>query len=70
MKSLHALMILTLSVATPAYSQSDPKLSDRENIKAERAKAVAEEAKSDPARPWDRDKNGKRPWEVVTPSPK
>jgi hypothetical protein len=37
MKSLHALMILTLSVATPAYSQSDPKLSVRENIKAELA---------------------------------
>jgi hypothetical protein len=72
MKYLHALMILTLFVAAPAHSQSDlrfdPKLSDRENIKAERAKAVAEQAKSDRARPWDRDKNGKRPWEVVQPS--
>jgi hypothetical protein len=73
MKFPHLVVMLALFAAAPAHSQSglrfDPNLSDRENIKAQRAKARAEEAKSDPARPWDRDKDGKRPWERVTPPP-
>jgi hypothetical protein len=49
MKYLHALIILTLSVAAPAHSQSDLRFDPKpsENIEAERAKAVAEQAKSD-----------------------
>jgi hypothetical protein len=43
-------------------------LSDRDRIKNDRAKAAAEEKNSSTARPWDRDANGKRPWDVALPA--
>lgn len=43
----------------------EPKaLSSRDQIKANRAKENADEAKDkNGPRPWDRDVNGKRPWD-------
>jgi hypothetical protein len=54
---------------TVAASATTP--SGRDRIKVDRAKAAAEEKNSTTARPWDRDSNGKRPWDVALPaSPK
>jgi len=39
----------------------------REQIKADRARATADEENGPHERPWDRDSNGKRPWERVLP---
>jgi hypothetical protein len=40
-------------------------LSIRDQIKARRAREDAEEINEPPGRPWDRDAEGKRPWERV-----
>jgi len=45
-------------------AQQPPALSGTEQIKAARAKAAREEAAQPTTRPWDRDANGKRPWET------
>jgi hypothetical protein len=37
----------------------------RDQIKAQRAKEDADERNDPPGRPWDRDVDGKRPWERV-----
>jgi hypothetical protein len=37
--------------------------SARDQIKAQRAKEDADERNGPPERPWDRDIDGKRPWE-------
>ena len=39
-------------------------LSLTEQIRAARAKATREEAAEPTGRPWDRNANGKRPWEI------
>ncbi|MGT2501188.1 hypothetical protein ACVOMS_10905 [Bradyrhizobium guangxiense] len=46
-------------------------LSDREQVKSDRAKAAEDEKNATTARPWDRDADGKRPWERknTVPSP-
>lgn len=69
MKPCHALLLAVIFAATPAAAQQtdqrfDPKLSDRENIKALRAKALADEAKEDTARPWDKERAAKRAGKV------
>jgi len=45
-------------------AQQPPALSATEQIKVARAKAAREEAARPTDRPWDRDANGKRPWET------
>ena len=62
-----AVMLLSpasaAQLATP--EQAAPEISARDQIKAARAKEV-EDTKSGPtARAWDRDSDGKRPWETT-----
>lgn len=67
--ALLVLMIAACSFSYPARAQVEPKLSvlsASEQIKAERAKAAREEAAQPTTRPWDRDANGKRPWDIKT----
>lgn len=70
---MNRLLIIALLATSPVAAQTaqpspKPLLTDREQIQADRAKAAAVE-KSDPAaRPWDRDADGKRPWEKTGPS--
>jgi len=64
------LLILPWSaVAAQAVPPPGPplqaELSIRDQIKAQRAKEDAEERNEPPGRPWDRDAEGKRPWERV-----
>lgn len=68
MKTYLAMVMVVL--LAPASAQpatpipATPELSSRDQIKAARARE-AEETKSGPsARPWDRDGDGKRPWEM------
>lgn len=69
MKTSLVIITITLSVAalaaqaaTPEPATPEPTFRDR--IRAARAKE-AEETKSGPsARPWDRNGDGKRPWET------
>jgi hypothetical protein len=42
----------------------------RDQIKADRDKERAEAGTSSQARPWDRDANGKRPWDRKDPPSK
>ncbi|MGL9616764.1 hypothetical protein QRQ56_02075 [Bradyrhizobium sp. U531] len=63
-KFLAVVLLTTL----PAFAQTEQPtgklpLSDREQVKSDRAKAAEEEKSSTAARPWDRDAEGKRPWE-------
>jgi hypothetical protein len=70
MKTYLAIIAVTLlapaSAAQPAIPElSTPEISSRDQIKASRARE-AEETKTGPsARPWDRDSDGKRPWETL-----
>jgi hypothetical protein len=69
-------LVMTLLVIPPlAHGQSSaapvPKaeLSIKEQIRAARAKADREEEASPKGRSWDRDANGRRPWDrQETPS--
>lgn len=68
------LLTTVLLTALPLLAQAGQiaeklPLSDREQVKSDRAKAAEEEKNSTAARPWDRDADGKRPWERKTPSP-
>ncbi len=59
------IALLTISpvlAQTPQPSAKLP-LTDREQIQADRAKAAAEEEREPTARPWDRNADGKRPWD-------
>lgn len=74
MKYLQFMLVFAMAlggVATPASaaekaddSALTPPMSDRERIAADRAKANAEMKTQSTARPWDRDANGKRPWDT------
>jgi hypothetical protein len=75
MKVLFIALLLSTSFISQVRSETiappATTLSDRDRIKVDRAKAAAEEKNSTTARAWDRDSNGKRPWDVVLPaSPK
>lgn len=70
MKHPLTVMLLTLlsftaaAAQTPAPETSANGLSSRDQIKADRAKEKADEAKEkNGPRAWDRDVNGKRPWD-------
>jgi hypothetical protein len=62
-----AFLIASLSMFAPASGQTvtPPKedTSARDQLKAERARDKAEFEGSSKERPWDRDKNGDRPFE-------
>ena len=57
---LHAMAPVA---AQASEAQPKPPVTDREQVQADRAKAAAEEKNAPTTRPWDRDANGKRPWE-------
>ena len=68
------LLITLLLTAVPFVARAGQTaeklpLSDREQVKSNRAKAAEEEKNSTAARPWDRDSDGKRPWERKNPLP-
>jgi hypothetical protein len=74
MKNILLVLLLSLSAAAHAETALPPpdrtseshdgKISFREQIKADRAKAAAELEAPGTARPWDKDVNGLRPWET------
>ncbi|MCK1360026.1 hypothetical protein [Bradyrhizobium sp. 199] len=58
-----ALLAMGPVAAQTSDAQPKPPVTDREQVQADRAKAAAEEKSAPTIRPWDRDANGKRPWE-------
>jgi hypothetical protein len=62
-----AIMLLApASAAQPAtLEQATPEISSRDQIKAARAKEVEDTKSSPAARAWDRDSDGKRPWDTT-----
>ena len=74
MKNILLVLLLSLSAAAQTETALPPpdrtsespdgKISFREQIKADRAKAAAESETPGTARPWDKDVNGLRPWET------
>jgi hypothetical protein len=60
---LAALAIVLLSTQGQAAPASDEAPSLRDQIRADRAKSKAEFDSSPTQRAWDRDANGKRPWD-------
>ena len=60
---LAILLALAPVAAQTSEAQPKPPVTDREQVQADRAKAAAEEKNAPTTRPWDRDANGKRPWE-------
>ncbi|WP_245453675.1 hypothetical protein [Bradyrhizobium sp. AC87j1] len=60
-------IIVALLTTLPALAQTAPiptqPLTDRERVQADRAKAAQDEKVAPMTRPWDRDSDGKRPWE-------
>ncbi|WP_271570832.1 hypothetical protein [Bradyrhizobium sp. CCBAU 11386] len=69
------LMIAITLFAAPVAAQpavppaATPEISFRDQIKAARARDAAEEKTSSTARAWDRDVNGKRPWDIPVKAP-
>jgi hypothetical protein len=64
-----ALLVMLLAIPASAQGQvatapvpKEP-LSIRDQIKADRAKAKADDENGPTARFWDRDRDGKRPWD-------
>jgi hypothetical protein len=64
------LFVVLIMIWHPCMAQTAPdatvpkvELSVRDQIKADRAKEKAEEKDGPQARAWDRDANGKRPWD-------
>lgn len=66
-------IIVAILTMAPALAQtgapSEPPLTDREQVKADRARAAEDEKAAPIARPWDRDADGKRPWERKSAKP-
>jgi hypothetical protein len=63
-KFLALILLTTLPVVAQTEQPTNKlPLSDREQVKSDRAKAAEEEKNATTARPWDRDADGKRPWE-------
>ncbi|SCB34478.1 hypothetical protein GA0061098_1006243 [Bradyrhizobium shewense] len=60
-------IIVALLTTLPALAQTAPiptqPPTDRERVQADRAKAAEDEKVAPMTRPWDRDSDGKRPWE-------
>jgi nitrous oxide reductase accessory protein NosL len=71
MKTAFLVTLLAISAggqAAAAAPVPEP-LSIREQIKADRAKAKADEENGPKARFWDRGANGKRPWDPSKETP-
>jgi hypothetical protein len=66
---LLTLLVITLSAegSIVIAQTADSSASIREQIKADRAKAKADEENGPKSRFWDRDADGKRPWERLLP---
>jgi hypothetical protein len=69
---MRKIILVMLFVITPMSAQSEPlppkaPLTDREQVQADRARAVVEEKNAPTSRPWDRGADGKRPWERGAP---
>jgi hypothetical protein len=71
-----ALLVTLLAISTSAQGQvttapvaKDPP-SIREQIKADRARAKADDENAPTARFWDRDRDGKRPWDPSKETPR
>jgi hypothetical protein len=66
------LLAITISaqgqVATAPVPKDDPSI--REQIRADRARAKASDENGPSARWWDRDRDGKRPWDRSKETPK
>ncbi len=67
-------IIVVLLTTCPLLAQttpvpSTPPLTDRERVQADRAKAAEDEKVAPTTRPWDRDLDGKRPWERKSAKP-
>ncbi len=64
MKIVFLVTLLAISAEAQAATAPTPEPpSIREQIKADRAKYKADEENSPKARFWDRDADGKRPWD-------
>lgn len=69
------LMIAITLFAAPVAAQpvvppaATPEISFRDQIKAARARDAAEQKSGSTVRPWDRDVNGKRPWDTPVKAP-
>jgi sRNA-binding protein len=59
-----ACLSVSAARAEIAAQPVQPVQSATEQIRAERAKAAREDAAESTVRPWDRNSNGKRPWEI------
>ncbi|WP_246789701.1 hypothetical protein [Bradyrhizobium sp. CCBAU 51765] len=69
-KFITVVLLTTLPVlAQTTPVPTAPPLTDRERVQAERAKAAEAERVAPITRPWDRDADGKRPWERKSPKP-
>lgn len=67
-------IIVALVTTLPVLAQTTPAptappLTDRERVQADRAKAAEDEKLAPITRPWDRDADGKRPWERKSSKP-
>ena len=70
MRTVFLLVLLSLGTFVRAQTLSPSEgPSFREQIKADRAKAAAEELVAAPARPWDRDARGRRYWDRESEPP-
>ncbi|MDA9406017.1 hypothetical protein XH80_04395 [Bradyrhizobium sp. CCBAU 45384] len=58
-----ALLTMAPALAQTGVPSTKPPLTDREQVKADRAKAAEDDKAATTARPWDRDAYGRRPWE-------
>lgn len=67
-------IIVAVVTTLPVLAQTTPvptapPLTDRERVQADRAKVADDEKVAPITRPWDRDADGKRPWERKAPKP-
>ncbi|MEY9184482.1 hypothetical protein ABIG06_006071 [Bradyrhizobium sp. USDA 326] len=67
-------IIVVLLTTLPVLAQTTPvptapPLTDRERVQADRARAAEDEKVAPISRPWDRDADGKRPWERKSSKP-
>ncbi len=66
-------IIVAVVTTLPVLAQTTPAptapLTDRERVQADRAKAAEDEKVAPITRPWDRDADGKRPWERKSSKP-
>ena len=61
-----ALAVIPFSVSAQPVAPvaPPPELATHDQIRAARAKDVLEQKRGPTSRPWDRDANGRRPWET------